>query len=220
MLKVVVFDSGYGGESFADYLQENLPIIEIIRVIDWRNSEAIISKAKLARQIAEEALRPYIGRVDLVIFANHLLTITSLRYFRRKYNEQKFLGMGLKFPEKSSGQGTTVLTTRAVAKTINYHNFLYRLKGKTKTITPDDWVIKIDDGELTQSEISDVFLNAGISREQNSDIVLACSQFNDIKPELINYFNGNIKIYDSFEDTLRQACKKLNIRGGIGRKKS
>lgn len=220
MLKVVIFDSGYGGEFFADYLQENLPVIEIIRVIDWRNSEAIISKTKTARQVTEAAIRPYLGRVDLIIFANHLLTITSLKYFRRKYKNQKFLGMGLKIPEKPTGRDAVILTTKAVAKTINYHNFLYRLKCKTKTLTLDDWPIKIDDGELTFEEISKTLSDAGILREYSKDIILACSQFNDIKTELRNYFEGNIKIYDSFEDTLRHACKILGIRGGIGKKKS
>ena len=39
MLKVVVFDSGYGGELFADYLEEELPLVDIVRVIDWRNAD-------------------------------------------------------------------------------------------------------------------------------------------------------------------------------------
>ena len=39
MLKVVVFDSGFGGELFADYFEEEMPVVEIVRVIDWRNAE-------------------------------------------------------------------------------------------------------------------------------------------------------------------------------------
>ncbi len=220
MLKVLVFDGGYGGEFFADYLQDNLPIVEIIRVIDWRNAEAIIAKAKTARQFAEAALRPYINRVDLIIFANHLLTITSLKYFRHKYKKQKFLGMSLKSPDKTTGRDAVILTTKAVTKTINYHNFIYQLKCKTKTLTLDDWPIKIDDGELTTKEIFTTLSDANIFHNQNKDVILACSQFNDIKSELTNYFDSNITIYDSFEDTLRQTCKTLNIRGGIGKKKS
>ena len=58
MLKVVVFDGGYGGEFFADRLQDELPVIEIIRVIDWRNADKILKKPKAARKIAKNALRP------------------------------------------------------------------------------------------------------------------------------------------------------------------
>ena len=88
MIKVIVFDSGYGGELFADLLEESIPILEVIRVIDWRNADKILSSAKTARKIAETALRPYLGKVDLIIFANYLLTITSLKYFSHKYKEQ------------------------------------------------------------------------------------------------------------------------------------
>ena len=70
MLKIVIFDSGYGGEFFADRLKAELPIVEIIRVIDWRNAEKILSSPRDARNIARDSLRPYIGKVDLIIFAN------------------------------------------------------------------------------------------------------------------------------------------------------
>ena len=100
MLKVVVYDGGYGGELFADYLEENLPIVEVIRVIDWRNASAITKSARSARRTAKAALSPYLGQVDLIIFANHLLSITGLRYFRRHYPNQKFLGLHLEPPRR------------------------------------------------------------------------------------------------------------------------
>ena len=91
MLKVVVFDSGYGGELFADYLSEEIGTIEVIRVIDWRNAEDLQKSARLARKITENTLRPYLGQVDLIVFANYLLSVTSLKYFRRKYKKQKYI---------------------------------------------------------------------------------------------------------------------------------
>ena len=98
MLKVVVFDSGFGGELFADYFEEEMPVVEIIRVIDWRNAEGYLRGPRTARKLAREAIRPYIGRVDLIVFANQLVSVTSLKYFRRKYRGQKFIGLGLKEP--------------------------------------------------------------------------------------------------------------------------
>ena len=38
MLKIVVFDGGWGGELVADYLAEELQTIEIERVIDWKHA--------------------------------------------------------------------------------------------------------------------------------------------------------------------------------------
>lgn len=219
MLKVVVFDGGYGGEFLADRMKEELPILEIVRVIDWRNADNLLVNPKKSRKIARTALRPYIGQVDLIILANHLLTITSLKYFKRKYKNQKFLGLNLKSPDTFVKRDVLILTTKAVAKTISYYNFVFRIKRKTKTLTLDTWPAKIDDGILTRQEIEDT-LRVFCAREdlRPQEIILACSQFDDIKNDLKAIYGNNLRIYDSFEDTLRKTCKILNIRGGIGKK--
>ena len=77
MLKIVIFDSGYGGEFFADRLEETFPIVEVIRVINWREAEKILMSPRTAREVAEESLRPYIGKVDLIIFAKLLYFLTG-----------------------------------------------------------------------------------------------------------------------------------------------
>lgn len=219
MLKVVVFDSGYGGEFFADKLEEELPVVEVIRVIDWRNAGEILASPKKARKHAKAALRPYIGKVDLIIFANHLLTITSLKHFRRKYKDQKFIGLGLKEPDTFIKRDVLILTTRAVTKTINFHNFLFHIKRKSKTLALDIWATEIDNGELSEYEIKDTLEGylVGVNLHPR-EIILACSQFNDIKPELKHIFGGNLKIHDSFNDAIIDACKALRIRGGTGKK--
>ena len=219
MLKVVVFDGGYGGEFFADQLETELPVVEVIRVIDWRNADQILKSSKQARKVATEALRPYIGKVDLIIFANHLLTITSIKHFRRKYKAQKFLGLNLQVPDTFIKRDVMIITTRAVARTINYHNFILRLKRKTRTLIVDDWPAKIDDGELTEEEIR-LKIKKFIAKQKFNpqEVILACSQFNDIKAELHNILGKNLKIHDSYNDTIRRACKTLKIRGGVGKK--
>ena len=213
MLKVVVYDSGYGGEFFADRLEAELPIIEVIRVIDWRNAEKIQNSPKEARKIARAALRPYIGHVDLIIFANHLLTLTSLKFFRRKYRNQRFIGLNLKKPTSPPKKDTIILTTKPVTKTINYYNFVLHLKKRVKTFALDTWPLKIDDGELTEQEIRET-LSSFLNRDsRHQEVFLACSQFYDLKPELRKIFGRNIKIHDGFNDTLKEICKTLRIRG-------
>ena len=221
MLKIAVFDGGYGGEFFADRLEEVLPIVEVIRVIDWRNAEKILLSSRHARKAAEAALRPYIGNVDLIIFANHLLSITSLRYFKRKYKHQKFVGFDLKKPDSFKDYDVLILTTKAVARTINYYNYIMRLKRKNCTLTLDEWPSKIDDGELSEAEIYDTLRVLLIGKNiRPNEIVLACSQFDDIKEEIRKTLGQNLKIYDSFDDTIRKACKVLKLRGRTGKKSS
>ncbi len=209
MLKIVVFDSGYGGEFFADFLKGELPIVEIIRVIDWRHAEQIQNNPKSAREFAKTALRPYIGRVDLIIFANFFLTATSLKHFKRNYKNQKFIGLKPEIPNGS--ESALILATKSLTRTINYYNYIFHLQCKTKTITLDTWPAKIDDGELAFDEICQTLLPQ--LKDQPSDVILACSQFYDIKNELKKIFGCKVKIYDSFENTFKEICRTLKIRG-------
>lgn len=218
MLKVVVYDGGFGGELFADLLEEEIPVIEVIRVIDWRNAESLNQGAKMARQVAEQALLPYLGKVDLIVLANHLLSITSLRYFRRKYPEQKFVGLNLELPTGVKKRDFLILTTQAVAKTLRFRYYKWRIKAKVKTLKLDAWPRMIDDGELGEQEIAATFEMAAILREQPRDVVLACATFRDVAPEINGYFNQRVRVYDGFETTLKAACRMLKIRGGIGKK--
>lgn len=219
MIKVVVFDGGYGGEFFADKLRDELPVVEVIRVIDWRNAEKILASPKSARKVAIQALRPYIGNVDLIILANHLLSLTSLNFFRRKFKNQKFLGFELKKPDTFIKRNVLVMTTRAVSKTISYRRFIFCIHRKTKTLTLDSWPAKIDDGELSEDEIK-LTISKFLLKEnfEPEEVILACSQFEDVKNEIKQILGQRLKIYDSFDDAFRQTCKLLRIRGGTGKK--
>ena len=126
MLKIVVFDSGYGGELFADKLEETFPVLEVIRVIDWRNADEFLKNKKRARREALDALRPYIGRVDLIVLANYYLSVTSLKYFSHKFKNQEFLGLKLPEPDTFIRRPTAIFATKALTKTVNYHNYLFR----------------------------------------------------------------------------------------------
>lgn len=210
MLKIVIFDVNYGGEVFADRLEEELGIVDVIRVIDWRNAAAALSSPHQIRQVAEAALRPYIGRADLIFLANHLLSTTSLRYFRRRYKNQAFLGFEI--PAMKTTRKTLVLTTKALSKTFSFQYAINCFKNK-ETLLLDHWTSKIDDGELTLAEVEQTLQSPA------EILVLANSNFSDIKTLLKTATHQNIKILDSHDSAIRDICKTLKLRGGTGRRK-
>lgn len=219
MLKVVVFDSGFGGELFADLLEEELPVIEVVRVIDWRHADQLLKNAKAARLAADEALRPYIGRVDLIVLANHLLSLTSLNYFRQKYGDQKFIGLELKKPDTFIDQTILVLTTSAVSRSLKYHKFVRQLKRRAATLAIDTWPAKIDDGELTLDEIKSTIGRFIVSKGiEPSGLILACAQLEDIKSELEKVFTRRVKIHSSFDAALREVYQSLKLRSSFKRR--
>lgn len=214
MLKtIVVFDSGFGGELFADYIEEKVPVFNVIRVIDWRHSEEIIKSSHLARKCALEALRPYIGHADIIVFANYLLSMTSLNYFRRKFKQQKFIGFDFKKPPDR--QTTLILTTNAVAKSTPFR--IATFGRKTIFATLDNWPELIDDGELDPDAIRRDIV--GYKTFKPKHICLACTQFIDIEPTLRKIFGPTIGISNGYKDTLNRLCRALHLRGLDGNKK-
>ena len=214
MLKIVVFDSGFGGELFADRLESEIPVVEVIRVIDWRSANQILSSPRGARKAAEKALRPYVGNVDLIVFANYLLTTTSLKYFRRKYRNQKFVGLNLR-SKRLARKPTLILTTKAVSRTLAYFQFAKNLRAKT--ICLDTWPHLIDDGELT-SEDCERDLSAALRRVDNfspQQILLACGQFTELTPKIRQIFGHNVRIVDSFDTAIIEICRALGIRSAL-----
>ena len=208
MLKtVVIFDSGFGGELFADYVEEKVPIFNVIRVIDWRHASEINKSPRLARKHALKALRPYINRADAIVFANYLLSMTSLKYFRRKFKNQTFIGF--KFPKPRRHQTALILATHALTKT-----FAFKRKTFMRKIIPaiyDDWPVLIDDGELNSILVHRELV--GYKTFKPKKVYLACTQFADIKPIVRQTFGPTVGIYDGYRDTLNQICHTLRLRG-------
>ena len=80
----------------------------------------------------------------------------------------------------------------------------------------DNKISFVYDGELNLLEIRDT-LNPALIKDdfKPKEIILLCSQFNDIKTELREILGHNIKIHDSFDTTMREVCKCLKIRGSL-----
>ncbi len=219
MLKVVVFDCGWGGESFANYLESELPIVEVVRVIDWRHAPYNKLGVEDVLKYTEGALLPYIGTVDVIILASYEATISSLEYLKGKYPKQKFLGANLEILSEDSGVKFLVLTTSFVANSKFYSSRKEELVDKSfYELICDDWPQLIDDGELTKEMIKQKLLNY---RDMYSDaVVLGCTQFSDVRDDLadaISWKQG--RIIDEFALLLKNLCHLLGLRGGDGKRK-
>ena len=212
--KIVVFDGGFGGELFADYIEEEIAIVDVIRVIDWRNLDKVTKNHREARKVAEAAIRPYIGRVDVIVFANYLISMVDLKYFKNKYKSQKFLGFNLPSP---SAQKALILTTKALHETFDYFKFIRKAKSKIKTINCDAWVPLIDDAELTEDKIKKDL--AKIKDFAPQSIVLAHTNFVEIKETLAKFFGPLVKFEDGYHATFRRLCSMLGFQGLDGCKK-
>lgn len=94
MKRLLVFGLGIGGESVAEYLESELSTVEVIRLIDWRSElyDSLLPNER--NQKIVEQLRPYIGKVEVIVLGSYLLS-SSLPYLKRCFPEQNFVGMGI-----------------------------------------------------------------------------------------------------------------------------
>ena len=206
MLKVVVFDSGFGGELFENTVKDEH--IESYKTFMVKISDKC---KELGKTLDIIMVSPYIGRVDLIVFANYLISTTSLNYFRKKYKRQKFAGFHLSPRRIKSEKCTLILTTTATTKNFTFFHYAHRIKAKT--ICLDHWPLLIDDGELTKEEFEKDIKTAMNSFRNFSpqQILLACGQFSELTPELRRIFGHNVRIVDSFDDTVHDVFKILHL---------
>lgn len=207
--KIVVFDNSFGGELFADYIEKELPIFDVIRVICWGE--------KLSRDFTIQKMRPYIGHADLIILLNPFLTITALGYIRKKFPNQNFIGLKpvSKIP-KNRSKRVLFLTTKQTRRTITYQLHHFSLAKKTRIIDCDKWVKLIDTGEYITEEMVNDLKVLGDFKPQL--VVLDNAALLDAKPEIRKYFGPTVAIKDGFKKTFNELCATLDIRGGIKKK--
>ncbi len=218
MLKVVIFDSGWGGEMFADYVEEQIKVIDVIRVIDWRNAPYNKHTKEEIIRLSEAALYPYIGNVNVIVLASNEVTAVALDYLKKKYPEQKFVGFNWDELRKWSTRRILVLTTGLVKQSNDYLKAKKNwVKAKIKECLCEDWAQLIDDGELTNEKIE---ADIGNNKAYDPDVImLGCTQFADIKNTLSKIFGWRTTIIDNYRPTLQELCHALGFLGGDGERR-
>ena len=96
MLKIVVFDSGWGGELVADFLMRELTTVEVVRAIDWVGAPYCGKSVEGIYELVDVNLQRFIGNVDLIVLGGYAASL-ALGYLREKYPQQKFVGMSINY---------------------------------------------------------------------------------------------------------------------------
>lgn len=96
MLKVVVYDGDSGGEAVADFLADELQILDVVRVIDWEHAPYEDKSITEICRLADRCLKPYIGKSDLIILGGYTVAL-AVNYLQARYHKQKFLCVGVNY---------------------------------------------------------------------------------------------------------------------------
>lgn len=213
MLKVVVFDSGWGGEMVADYIEEELSVVEVIRVIDWRNAPYADKNCQEIQRLAEDVLMPFIGNVDLIVLGGFVFRflVDSLR---KRFPEQKFVTVEMK-PMSISLRAThnvMILANQKLKETEYYQKIKNSLE-LCNIVEPqcDHWTGLIDEGTMTEKIL---WRELRTFADQKIDTVLVMNtHFWDIEEEIERILGYQVRVVDQRELLKRQICMALEFEG-------
>ena len=220
MLKVAVFDTGWGGDLVAEYLDENVGVIEVKRVIDWRHAQQYLcsSRHEICRMV-ELALQEQIGKVDVIVLASFMASC-AIGYLRRHYPGQKFIQM--EWPhlngQKLRGHKIMVLACEQTRRSVAYRCWKQNLK-RVKVIEPscDHWLAWIDEGTFSRQRLRQEL------REYLSEpidfVVLGNTHLWDLQDQIEYVMGWQVSAVDTRVGLLRRVCLALQLEGAyyIGR---
>jgi glutamate racemase len=198
-MKIVVFDTGTGGQLFAEYFSVSYPDIEVEVVIDGKNSPYGDKTESEIFDLTEAAIADYIDSAEVIVLACNTATAVAIDKLREKYPSQIFIGFEpmIKTGAKLTKTGKImVLATGATKKTNRYK----RLKARFPEITViepncDSWAAQIDNGNLSQKDIRNAL---GKQLHGVDIVVLACTHYVAVAEQIQQVAGLSIKIINPF----------------------
>lgn len=213
MLKIVVFDSGWGGELIADYIEEELAVVEVIRVIDWQNAPyANKNQQEILRKV-EASLLSYIGRADLIVLGGFVFRFL-IDVLAKRYPEQKFVTVDLK-PMSISLRATHRVMILADQK-LKDTDFYYKIRQSLAmfdVVEPmcNHWTEMIDEGTMTKTILRKE-LQPFIDKRIDTVLILN-THFWDIEEDLEDVLGYQVRIIDQREALKKNICMALEFEG-------
>ncbi|MBQ6355451.1 hypothetical protein IJJ18_03525 [Candidatus Saccharibacteria bacterium] len=212
MLKVLVFDSGWGGDLIADYLEQELPI-EVERLIDWRSGSYSEKTPGEIRLLSEMAILPHIGEADVIVLSEAATAAVALDFLKQRYPNQVFVGYGHDLAElvRRLSQAVMILTTEGVKRSEFYQHSKVNFSGK-ELVEPEclGWEDHIDNGDLPEEVVSRAV------GDFRGTVVVYNPGFFEIIPKLEKIAGQRISIIDMKRALLRDVCLALKLRGVDG----
>ncbi len=211
MRRVIVFDTGWGGEILAERLEMTLPV-EVVKVIPWR--DGILEEGRSAgeiRKVVERRLREggFLGTKDVVVFAEPGVALAVKEYLERKYPNQAFVG-GLTKIETKRKERIMLLATPGLRGREEYQKWKM---GLGETVEPEcsGWAEKIQDGELKDEEVRKTVRGFG-----KGIIVILSTNFIDVRRTIERATWRQARVVDLSKRIVREVCGELGLKGKDG----
>lgn len=175
MKRILVFDFGSGGEQVASYLEQELSVVEVVRLIDWSNPTCDNFFPAEIPRLAERLIHPYVGRFDLIVLGGYIAAL-ALPFLQREFPDQLFLGVSIDYQKiiKYANRSRQVVTlaSPALPESIWFDDYRHQIPGlELKTPNCTGWEQLINDRkvsvDLLKADLMDA-LNIDLVQSRNS----------------------------------------------------
>ena len=230
MKRIVVLDSGWGGEMVADLIEAELAIVEVVRVIDWRHAPYSRRRRSEMLSLAEAALAPYWGRTDVVVLGGYEVSLIA-PMLQAKHPQQKFVTLELdRFLARrhQPKRRVLLLSDPRLLRMAECDALVSALHARgIEVYSPQcaHWTELIDAGEMTPEIIKETLLAESSQNDPEKQaafafdtVMLANTHYWDIVDQLREVLRWPVHVVDMRDDLLTDVCRALGLRGGSGKR--
>ncbi|HEY0965441.1 MAG TPA: aspartate/glutamate racemase family protein [Candidatus Saccharimonadales bacterium] len=202
-MKLGIFDSGIGGEAIAEALKQEFPDATFQVVNDRTHLPYGDKTPEEIRELTDTAIQPLIqSGSDVIVIACNSATTAAIDWLRRKYPEQKFIGIEPMIKPAAKHTKTGVIAVCATTATLasqSYQTLRKRYAGDLTVLEPDcsAWAKMIEDNQINETQIAETLDE--LLEAQADVIVLGCTHYHWIKDFILDHVGPDVAVLEPSE---------------------
>ena len=212
-----IIDSGIGGKGIKREIKKFLPGVKIEYLADTKNFPYGTKPVKILHEILSNNIQTMIDKgAKVVVLACNSATVSSVKYLRRKFSNAHIIGVVPAIKPAAQTTKTkkiaifaTPITSKSQAQKKLIDKYCPNIE--VYKIPFNDLAGLIEEGKTSSatSRVAEVWSKY---QDKNIDtIVLGCTHYTLIKPEIQKIIGPNIKLVDSNVAVAKQVKKVYNI---------
>ena len=189
-MRILVFDSGIGGQAVAERLEELLPHVSVTSINDHEHMPYGEKTSDEIFNLTKNAIQPYIYEgYSVIVIACNTVTTNAITRLRSRYPSVNFIGIEPMVKPASALSSTktiAVCATPSTLKSSRYTALKHKWLENFTVIEPDcqSWAELIENGK--SSEIDLITLMNSLIMQNVDVIVLGCTHYHWLRQRMIN----------------------------------